>query len=174
MRIKAIKFISLFSCLLVSFSVLCVPAGAAVQTSTSGVHVEPQVGKDGKTYMIQVKDPGPQITIDETKIVCPVDPSEWIKWRDGTVSNKTVSVRFEGYLSKVDTKNKCLIINFGGDTGDTQKLKDLGIKILNPAGAEITYWDDGICNFKIPYSDISFVKEMYITYGDQKVKMTVA
>jgi len=174
MKNRTLKRLSVLSCLFVLLSAFCFPAAAEeVKTSTSGVHVEAQVGKDGKTYMVQVKDPGPQITIDETKITCDTDPSEWVTWHDGTVT-KTMSVRFEGYLSKVDTANKCIHVNFGGDTGSTQKLKDLGVKILNPAGAEISYWDDGFCNLKIPYSDLSFVKEMYITYGDQKVKMTVA
>lgn len=181
MKNRIYKFLSVITCLLVCLPILCVSAGAEVKTSTSGVHVEAQTGKDGKTYMVQVKDPGPQITIDETVITAKDtsnNPNDVVIWHDGTTtsqSDNTVRVRFEGYLSKVDTANKCLIIDFGGDTGDTQKLKDLGIKILNPKGAEIYYWScDKSCTLKIPYSDISFVKEMYITYGDQKVKMTVA
>lgn len=175
MKNRMLKRLSALSCLFVLLSAFCFPAAAEeVKTSTSGVHVEAQVGKDGKITMVQVKDPGPQITIDETTITCNTDPSEWVTWRDGTVTGKTVSVQFQGMASKVDTANKCIHVNFGGDTGSTQKLKDLGVKILNPAGSDIYYWDDGSCNLKIPYSDISFVKEMYITYGDQKVKMTVA
>lgn len=160
------KIISLISCALVCASIFCVPFNASVKTSTSGIHVEAQTGKDGKTYMVQVKDPGPQITIDETKVIVP----------DHDFFGKPVNsyIMFEGYLSKVDTTNKCIIINFGGYTDNTQKLKDLGFKLVNPKGAEISFWDAGACNFKVPYSDLSFVKEMYITYGDQKVKMTVA
>ncbi len=167
------KILSIFSCFLMVLSVFCVSASAEVKTSTSGVHVKPQVGKDGKTYMVQSKDPGPQITIDETEMVCNLDPSEWVKWHNGTIT-KTVKVQFDGSQSKVDTAHKCIYVNFGGDTGDTQKLKNLGVKILNPTGSEIVYWNDRFCNLKIPYSDLSFVKEMYITYGNQRVKMTVA
>jgi len=173
MKNQTSKKISVFSCFLVLLSIFYVSASAAVKTTTSGVHVRQQIGKDGTITMVQIKDPGPQITIDETEMVCNMDPSQWITWHNGTVT-KTISIQFQGMASKVDTVNKCIYVNFGGDTGDTQKLKDLGVKLLNPVGAEIYYWDAGRCTLKIPYSDISFVKEMYITYGDQKVKMTVA
>lgn len=174
MKNKALKKISVFSCLLVLVSIFCISVSAEVKTSTSGMHVKQQVGKDGKITMIQVKDPGPQITIDETEIICNADPKDWITLSDGTVLGKTVSVQFQGMASKIDTLNKCIYVDFGGDTGDANELKALGVKILNPAGAEIAYWNAGRCTLKIPYSDLSFVKEMYITYGDQKVKMTVA
>ncbi|MCI1966857.1 MAG: hypothetical protein LKJ17_12115 [Oscillospiraceae bacterium] len=175
MKNRTLKALSTLSCLFVLLSAFCFPAAAEeVKTSTSGIHVETQVGKDGKITMVQVKDAGPQITIDETAITCDTDPSTWTKLHDGTVIGKTVSVNFSGFQSSIDTANKCIHVHFGGGTGDTQTLKDLGAKILNPAGDEIYYWDDGRCSLKIPYSDISFVKEMYMTYGDQRVKMTVA
>ena len=170
MQIKTVKLISLLSCILVCLSVFCVPFSAEVKTSTSGVHVEPQAGKDGKTYMVQVKDPGPQNTIDETKLTGTEDRV----FNGEKIGTRNWYVIFEGYLSKVDTANKCLLIDFGGFTGKVQDLKDRGFKILNPAGAEIYYWDGGTNTLKIPYSDLSFVKEMYMVYGDQRVKITVA
>lgn len=175
MKNGTLKRLSVLSCLFVLLSAFCFPTAAEeVKTSTSGVHVETQVGKDGKTYMVQVKDPGPQITIDEIKVTGTQDRI----FNGEKIGISNWYVLFEGYLSEINTDDKCIYINYGGTLNnleDVSTLKNMGFKILNPNGDEIFYWSSDIPNtIKVPYSDISFVKEMYITYGDQKVKMTVA
>lgn len=96
----------------------------------------------------------------------------------GTNKGGKWSLECQGYLSKVDEDNKSVIISYGGSFSghlwDAQTLIDGGFKLTNAAGKEIEYLPYKFCQFKVPYTTLSDVSEMYFCYENQKIKITVS
>lgn len=98
------------------------------------------------------------------------------KKHDGTYA--TWDIECETSLSLVDDANKTLIINycgrFDGKWEDVAELKAYGFKLKNASGEDVDFEQEDFCRLKVPYTDLSDVSELYLTYGDQSIKITVS
>lgn len=105
-----------------------------------------------------------KITSDKSKLIS----------TDDTVWN----VRCNTSMSFVDETNKIIVIgyfgHFAGDWEDAAQLKSKGFTIKNSSGSEINYEPYDSCRMKVPYENLSDVSELYFTYQDQSIKITVS